>query len=81
MLTPTRRILFENSPYYYPFGNTGNENPLEDFNYRSLDEIKVTTAITIIVFIYIQIGHQPIPYIDSFSGMWRLEERAKNCGQ
>jgi hypothetical protein len=41
MLTPSRRILLENSPYYYPFGNTGAENALKDFNCQSLDEIKV----------------------------------------
>ncbi len=40
MLTPARRILFENSPLYYPFGNTGAENILKDFNFQ-LDEIKV----------------------------------------
>ena len=40
MLTPSRRILLENSPLYYPFGNTGAENILKDFNFQ-LDETKV----------------------------------------
>lgn len=49
MLTPARRILFENSPLYYPFGNTGAENILKDFNFQ-LDEIKVYYTCMMTVF-------------------------------
>ena len=32
MVTPARRFLMENCPYYYPFGNTRVQNVLTNAN-------------------------------------------------
>ena len=32
--TPARRFLIENSPFYYPFGNTRIQNVLENANFN-----------------------------------------------
>jgi len=40
MLIPARRVLSENYPLYYPFGNTRVRNVLKDYRFVG-DNVKV----------------------------------------
>jgi hypothetical protein len=55
MKTPSRRILLECFPLYYPFGNTGVQDIFKDFNFENIgDEIKVWVSKQSFIVLYLK---------------------------